>query len=296
MELSIRIGELGRPVHVSIGRARLGWSILLGGLVAVGFLFAGWQVLSSAKIYPQLLYHSRKAVSDRGALERMRKEEVDLSRQVNAFDSLRTRLDGRFGIPVPVAASGEGGVSDDRLLEELFPDPRGEEAWARSVEDMGTRASQSRQAISQGLQTARLRLAKMEQTPSVAPARGPYSSGFGWRLHPILGVYQMHEGQDITGSVGTPVMATASGKVVEAEYSSSYGNYVVLAHEGGIRTLYAHLSAFRCQVGRSVRRGEVIGLLGNTGRSTGPHVHYEVHVGGRPVDPLRWILPPLQVP
>ncbi|MEK7391186.1 MAG: M23 family metallopeptidase, partial [Fibrobacterota bacterium] len=74
------------------------------------------------------------------------------------------------------------------------------------------------------------------------------------------------------------------------------GNYVVVAHGGGIRTLYAHLNAFKCELGQSVRRGQVIGLLGNTGRSTGPHVHYEVHIGERAVDPTPWILPTTLVP
>jgi murein DD-endopeptidase MepM/ murein hydrolase activator NlpD len=115
-------------------------------------------------------------------------------------------------------------------------------------------------------------------------------------LHPILGVYMMHEGQDVSGAVGEPVMATAAGRVVQAEFSSSFGNYVVVNHGGGIQTLYAHLSAFRCDIGERVRRGEVIGLLGSTGRSTGPHVHYEVHVDGKPVDPLPWILPTTLVP
>ena len=262
----------------------------------MGLLLAGWQILSSAKIYPQLLYHTRKAVSNRHALERMRIEAKDVSRQVTSLDSLQARLAGRFGLAGTSSAGQEAAISDDRLLEELFPDPRGEEAWARSVEDLGRRARTTREELGQGLALARRTMVRLDHTPSIAPARGPYSSGFGWRLHPILGEYQMHEGQDITGSVGTPVVATAAGRVVEAEYSSSYGNYVVLAHEGGIRTVYAHLSAFRCQVGKAVRRGDVIGLLGNTGRSTGPHVHYEVHVDGKPIDPMPWILPAILVP
>jgi murein DD-endopeptidase MepM/ murein hydrolase activator NlpD len=182
------------------------------------------------------------------------------------------------------------------LLETLFPDPEGNEAWSRSVEDLGDRALASRASLTRASELAVKHMAQLEQTPSIVPARGSYSSGFGWRLHPILGEYMMHEGQDISGPIGLPVVATAAGKVVEEEFSSSFGNYVVLAHGGGIRTLYAHLSAFRCEVGKSVRRGEVIGLLGTTGRSTGPHVHYEVHVDGKPVDPLPWILPTTLVP
>jgi murein DD-endopeptidase MepM/ murein hydrolase activator NlpD len=106
----------------------------------------------------------------------------------------------------------------------------------------------------------------------------------------------MHGGQDITGPTGLPVIATARGKVVTREFSSSFGNYVVLDHGDGIRTLYAHLSAFRCELGQEVRRGEEIGLMGSTGRSTGPHVHYEIHQSQKPLDPLPWILPTVLVP
>lgn len=296
IDLSLRLGELGRPVHIHLDRSRMRWAGFVGLAVGVGLLLTGWQIFSSAKIYPQLLYQTRRSVSDRDNLERLHREAREVAAQVATMDSLRSRLTGRFGIPDPPATTGGASVSDERLLEELFPDPQGEEAWARSVEDLGEQARRSREALARGFDVARRRMTQLELTPSIMPARGPLSSGFGWRLHPILGEYQMHEGQDITGSVGTPVVATAAGKVVEVEYSSSFGNYVVLAHSGGIRTLYAHLSAFKCQVGKTVRRGETIGLLGNTGRSTGPHIHYEVHVDGRAVDPMHWILPTILVP
>lgn len=296
VELSIRIGELGRPWHLAIDRSQLRWALVGGIILGGACLVLTYEIFSSAKIYPQTLYQSRKAISDQVALARMREESQQVQLQVASMDSVRERLAGRFGYSESASASGPASLSDSRLLETLFPDPEGNEAWAGSMEDLGDRARASRASLTRASELAVKRMAQLEQTPSIAPARGPFSSGFGWRLHPILGEYMMHEGQDISGPIGLPVVATAAGRVVEEEFSSSFGNYVVLAHGGGIRTLYAHLSAFRCQVGKSVRRGEVIGLLGTTGRSTGPHVHYEVHVDGKPVDPLPWILPTTLVP
>lgn len=296
VELSIRIGELGRPWHIAIDRSQLRWALVGGAILGGACLVLVYEIFSSAKIYPQTLYQSRKAISDQAALVRLREESQKVQLEVAAMDSIRDRLAGRFGYSDSASAQGPVAMSDSRLLEVLFPDPEGNEAWSRSVEDLGDHARTSRASLTRASELAVRRMSQLEQTPSIAPARGAYSSGFGWRLHPILGEYMMHEGQDISGPIGMPVMATAAGRVVEMEFSSSFGNYVVLAHGGGIRTLYAHLSAFRCQLGKSVRRGEVIGLLGNTGRSTGPHVHYEVHVDGKPVDPLPWILPTTLVP
>ena len=296
MELSVRIGELGRPWHLAIDRTRLRWALVVGVVLGIGCVTLLYQVLSSAKIYPQTLYQSSKAITDEAALARLHRQAEQMGMEVASMDSVRERLAGRFGYMDSSFTTARGTVSDARLLETLFPDLEGDEAWARSVEDMGEHATMSRASLVRSSDLATRRMSQLEQTPSIAPARGPFSSGFGWRLHPILGVYMMHEGQDVSGAVGEPVMATAAGRVVQAEFSSSFGNYVVVNHGGGIQTLYAHLSAFRCDIGERVRRGEVIGLLGSTGRSTGPHVHYEVHVDGKPVDPLPWILPTTLVP
>ena len=272
--------------------------VFWSGLVALvgGFGLLTWQVASAARIYPELLYQSRKTSVLSGKMERMREETALLKRQSVGLDSLTRRLGGRFGIPSVKLGRAEDLPDGQKLIELLFPDTSGSETWTREASDLGERTSILRRYLTETEEIAKTKISQLEQTPSIPPARGQLSSGFGWRLHPILGEYMMHEGQDITGSIGIPVNATALGKVVEREYSSSFGNYVVLAHGGGVRTLYAHLSAFKCELGQSVRRGQVIGLLGNTGRSTGPHVHYEVHLGDRPVDPMPWILPTTLVP
>ncbi len=123
------------------------------------------------------------------------------------------------------------------------------------------------------------------------------ASGFGYRLHPILKIGRMHAGLDFTAPIGTPIYATADGRVSTTEYNGGYGNHVVINHGFGIETLYGHMSAIKVRVGENVKRGEIIGYVGNTGLSSGPHCHYEVHRKGNPVDPIYYFyrdLTPIQ--
>ena len=112
------------------------------------------------------------------------------------------------------------------------------------------------------------------------------ASGFGYRLHPILKIGRMHSGLDFTAPIGTPIYATADGRVSKAEFNGGFGNHLVINHGYGIETLYGHMSRMKVRVGENVKRGEVIGYVGNTGLSSGPHCHYEVHRKGIPVDPI----------
>lgn len=123
--------------------------------------------------------------------------------------------------------------------------------------------------------------------PRVWPVSGTLTSPFGRRLDPITGRSALHAGIDIAARSGEPVVATASGVVLTAARTGSYGNLVEIAHRGGVTTRYGHLSVVVVRPGRRVVRGERIGLAGRTGRATGNHVHYEVRLRGRPVDPLR---------
>jgi murein DD-endopeptidase MepM/ murein hydrolase activator NlpD len=115
------------------------------------------------------------------------------------------------------------------------------------------------------------------------------SSPFGWRTDPITGSGRRHAGIDLPGRSGSRVMATAAGVVRIAGWVRGYGNLVEIEHAGGVETRYGHLERVRVAPGEAVARGEVIGDLGSTGRSTGPHVHYEVRVHGVPVDPAQFI-------
>jgi len=127
--------------------------------------------------------------------------------------------------------------------------------------------------------------------PSLAPAPQPMriTSPFGVRRHPILRRRIMHNGIDVGLPSNTNIFASADGKVSMAKFSRSYGNWIIIDHENGYQTVYAHLNSFKITEGQSVKAGDVIALSGSTGRSTGPHLHYEVRHNGTPINPQSFI-------
>ncbi|MEO8030019.1 MAG: M23 family metallopeptidase [Gemmatimonadota bacterium] len=129
-------------------------------------------------------------------------------------------------------------------------------------------------------------------TPSIMPTAGWLSSAFNSsRMHPILHINRPHEGIDVSAPMGSPIEAPADGTVLSAGWVTGYGNTIEIDHGFGIVTRYAHASRLLVQRGDMVKRGQRVALVGNTGLATGPHLHYEVHVNGKPVDPLRYVLP-----
>jgi len=143
-----------------------------------------------------------------------------------------------------------------------------------------------------------LKLAKAKNNllvaiPAIQPVRNEnlkrVASGFGYRTDPFTKVRKMHEGMDFTAKIGTPIFATGDGVVAKADNTvSGYGNHIVVRHGYGYETLYGHLSKYKCRAGQRVKRGDIIGFVGSTGRSEGPHLHYEVHKNGRVVNPINF--------
>ena len=127
-------------------------------------------------------------------------------------------------------------------------------------------------------------------TPSIWPAHGWLSSRMGNRRDPITGGRDFHPGLDISADHGTPVYATADGNVTHAAREGAYGNLIIVDHGYGLETRYGHLSKYRARTGEKVKRGDVLGYVGSTGRSTGSHLHYEVRVNGRLLNPLQLLL------
>ena len=132
--------------------------------------------------------------------------------------------------------------------------------------------------------------AKLASIPAIQPLSNKQltriASGFGMRIHPIYGIAKMHNGLDFTAPQGTPIYATGDGQVTAAGMGTGTGNHVIINHGYGYETEYMHMVRIKARPGQRVKRGEIIGWVGNTGASTGPHCHYEVHINGNAVDPV----------
>jgi murein DD-endopeptidase MepM/ murein hydrolase activator NlpD len=123
----------------------------------------------------------------------------------------------------------------------------------------------------------------------ILPTRGRLSSTFGVRGDPFTGMSRFHNGIDLAGDIGTPVVAAMSGRVSMAGYNPNYGRYIILSHAEGFQTLYGHLDTFRVRRGDRVKQGQLIGMMGNSGYSTGSHLHFSIFQRGEPVDPSRYL-------
>jgi murein DD-endopeptidase MepM/ murein hydrolase activator NlpD len=188
---------------------------------------------------------------------------------------------------------GMGGPSPSDIREKMRveKDEKGLVRQMRSdIERLKTEAMSREESLSELeklLQTKKMILA---HTPSVWPVMGWVTSGFGFRTNPFTGLTQMHEGLDISNRVGTPVIAPADGIISDIGNDLAHGKILVISHGFGMITRYAHLSKFLVRTGQRVKRGEKIAEVGMSGKTTGPHLHYEVRVNGIPVNPIRYIL------
>jgi murein DD-endopeptidase MepM/ murein hydrolase activator NlpD len=202
-------------------------------------------------------------------------------------------LAGLDPLEAPVQQSGMGGplttmptfTDDPGIQAELVDQFR----HLDELEDRIESQARSYQETLGALGTNRERLDRM---PTVEPIEGPYvvSSSYGWREDPFTGEDNYHYGIDFRAPLGTPVRATAAGVVSCVGERSDYGLMVTIDHGDGVETKFAHLESAQCREGESVHRGDIIGTLGSSGRSTGPHVHYEVRVNGVAQNPERYIV------
>ncbi len=158
------------------------------------------------------------------------------------------------------------------------------------LSDPSLHYSEIREDLESVIDQFRDKLSYLTSVPSIWPVKGWITSGFGYRISPFTHGLEFHEGVDIANALGTPIKAPAEGYVLYAGWARGYGNVLILGHGYGISTIYGHLSKILVKQGQHVYRGDIIALMGTTGRSTGPHLHYEVRVNGVPVNPLNYII------
>ncbi len=202
--------------------------------------------------------------------------------------SLRREQERLAGVGAQTAARRrEILVQEDTKRAALNRLQRERAAYEEMVRELEEDSRELEVLIRRNQSTASGRSVAMARTLAgfIWPSRGVFTSGFGIRRHPLFGIRRMHTGQDIAAPYGSPVQAAADGRVIYTGWFGGYGKIVLLDHGGGLSTLYAHLSGILTSEGASVRRGQVIGRVGSTGYSTGPHVHFEIRVNGTPIDP-----------
>lgn len=229
-----------------------------------------------------------------------REATVQLSAQISALQSAVDDIGERAAVdpdasramdrlPAAVRSRAMGGSSATRAVAPVLGGAFGQADAAFTVlSDILSMIETRLATVRTGVER---RQALASATPSIWPVAGWLSSSFGNRRDPFTGSADFHPGLDISADRGQPVLATADGTVTNAAYHGSYGNLVVLDHGFGITTKYGHLSRFAVMTGQQIRRGDILGYVGSTGRSTSPHLHYEVWVNDKLTNPLRLLGP-----
>ncbi len=210
----------------------------------------------------------------------------DLGAKAALDPALQNSMDS---LPTVVKNRAMGGPTAGAALTTVTPGLASPETTFSVLKDL-------LQGLESRLQTVRSNVDKRNSlaaaTPSIWPTHGWLSSSMGNRSDPFTGEKNFHPGLDISADTGDPVYATADGKITTASMAGNYGNLVVIDHGYGIETRYGHLSAFKVRDGQAVKRGDLLGLVGATGRATSSHLHYEVRANGRILNPLQLLLNP----
>jgi murein DD-endopeptidase MepM/ murein hydrolase activator NlpD len=238
-------------------------------------------VLISASIYgfyglTQQAAHLRTEIENqrlRAENERQQRELNNLNQRVEAVEDTSRKLAEKSGVAEIATPPGSGGPALPLDAEGLVV--------------LETKMAQ----LERNMQSYEALLRERGYTPTMWPVAGKLEGGFGGRRNPFGGnSYEFHSGQDIEADMGDPVVSGASGTVIFTGWQNGYGQLVTIDHGGGLTTRYGHLSQIEVRQSQKIERGQLIGKVGSTGRSTGPHLHYEVRINDHPVNPLQYLL------
>ena len=195
-------------------------------------------------------------------------------------------------IPVSIREAGYGGVDRYNKLRDYYNADLIVDV-TKKVDQLSKQLYVQSKSYDEVWQLVKNKANMLSSIPAIQPVSNKdmtrVASGYGWRIHPIYKTEKLHTGMDFTAPVGTEIYATGNGTVVKVEKDGrGYGNNVIINHGYGYQTVYGHMSKFSVRPGQKVKRGDLIGSVGNTGTSTGPHLHYEVHKNGNPVNPVNF--------
>jgi murein DD-endopeptidase MepM/ murein hydrolase activator NlpD len=262
-------------------------------LLTILAVVGGITVTAAVGSYSRMLWKATSYNSLRRDQDNLKQRYVQLQTQVKdtnqRLDSLQS-LAGEVAMAYGIARFRQSafGLND---ADDSSPEAT-EVAFEQSVDEFSYLAKNASVVSTLGAQQRMLptdELSTLGIVPSLWPVVGQITGHFGERLDPFSGEGAFHSGLDIASHYGDEIRATADGDVTEAGLCAGYGRLIVIDHGFGVSTWYGHLSAFNVQMGMHVKRGDVIGYEGNSGRSTGPHLHYEVRINNTPVDPWRFL-------
>jgi len=300
----IILGDSGskiRQIHLT-RKQYLGWAFLLGVLIAgltyafVDYIGLQWRVIDRSIIERRLAGRNEEVAHQRQQIQKFAQAINTLKERIVALETFEARVrvlanidqpgdkNSLFGVggsaPDDLNASAELNQSHKKLIKEMH-------RQIKRLED----ASQSQaNTFAQLIKKLEEQKNMLAHTPAIRPVQGLVTSAFAYRRSPFTGKREFHKGMDIANRHGTPIVATADGIVAFAGDDGAFGTSIVIDHGYGLHTRYAHLDKHVKNKGELAHRGETIGYMGNTGRSTGPHVHYEVHLNGVPINPEKYIL------
>ena len=258
-----------RVQRIRVERRVVSISCVIAAVVIAG-LFYGLYGLTQQAAHLRTQWENQRL---RAENERQKQELEKLNNRVEKVEDTSRKLAEKSGVITEEPAPGSGGP--ELPLDEM------------GLATLGSKMGR----LEENMRAYEVILRQRGYTPTIWPVDGTLEGGFGGRRNPFGGPgYEFHTGQDIEAPMGTPVIAGARGQVSFVGWQNGYGQLVVIDHGGGLSTRYGHLSHIDVDFGQSVSRGQLIGKVGSTGRSTGPHLHYEVRINDQAVNPLQYLL------
>ena len=278
-----------RKLHIS--KSIVKGLVSVSALVSIGFGFFVYEYVTLNVRMLELKQLRREAGTHNVMAERIRQLEGEISKVRELDQRVRAAvgLDKAETQPAVLAQGGADAETRNALRDAVAQRAGRLIDWVAG--DLTTLAQEIafREQSLRELQThLDNKSAVLAATPTILPAKGLVTAVYGYRRSPFTGKREFHEGMDIAAPVGTPVVATADGIVRFAGPAATYGNVVFVDHGHGFATAYGHNSTIRVRARQRVRRGDIIAYVGNTGRTTGPHVHYEVHLDGVASNPMKY--------
>lgn len=215
---------------------------------------------------------------------------AQMKETISNFENYARKINILAGIQSPENIKGEPGLGGGEKIDLSVNSKQNRELSPGAIQAIKQRAESVEKNLSYMLHFFENQSTTLATTPTIWPTVGWVSSSFGPRIDPFTGQNAFHSGLDIATNLNNPVVATANGVVVSVGFDKYKGNYVSISHGNGFSTEYWHLQKYVVRPGQKVERGQLIGYVGKTGKALGPHLHYEVHLNGKPINPIDYII------